>query len=57
MRNEHIPPDSPTPILQVYLAKWKGTPVAVKVLDGDEGSPLATLGSPILDKLRAVSAQ
>jgi hypothetical protein len=40
--------------LQVFLAKWKGTPVAVKVLE-DEGDALATLGSPILDKLRAVS--
>jgi hypothetical protein len=34
---------------------WKGTPVAVKVLDGDHSDVLATLGSPILDKLRAVS--
>ena len=40
---------------QVFLAKWKGTPVAVKVLD-KEGNALATLGSPVLDKLRAVSA-
>jgi hypothetical protein len=41
--------------LQVFLAKWKATPVAVKVLE-DEGDALATLGSPILDKLRAVRA-
>ncbi len=41
--------------VQVYLATWKGTPVAVKVLDGNHGDVLATLGSPILDKLRAVS--
>jgi hypothetical protein len=38
----------------VYLAKWKTTPVAVKVLDGEHEDALATLGSPMLDKLRAV---
>ncbi len=44
----------PHPHAQVYLATWKGTPVAVKVLDDDQGDALATLGSPVLDKLRAV---
>ncbi len=47
-------PPPPLPHAQVYLATWKGTPVAVKVLDDDHGDALATLGSPVLDKLRAV---
>jgi hypothetical protein len=48
----HAP--SPPAHAQVYLATWKGTPVAVKVLKDDHGDALATLGSPVLDKLRAV---
>ncbi len=45
----------PMPHVQVYLATWNSTPVAVQVLDGNHGDVLATLGNPILDKLRAVS--
>jgi hypothetical protein len=35
--------------VQVYLARWKATPVAVKVLDGHESDAWTTLGSPILE--------
>jgi hypothetical protein len=41
---------------QVFLATWKGTPVAVKQLILDNIDTLATLGSPTLDTLRAVRA-